>query len=119
MSKNVINLTLRFILELVALFAIGYWGWTQHEGILRLILAVGIPLIAAVVWGTFRVPNDPGVPPIQVSGLLRLLLEILFFGLAVGLLFAAQQPAPALIFGGIVLFHYLISYDRVIWLLSQ
>ena len=33
MSAHPINLALRFILELAALYALGYWGWTQHDGL--------------------------------------------------------------------------------------
>src|SRR5690606_33090753 len=47
-----------FLLELVALGAMGYWGWTQQDGAWRWIAALGIPLIAAVVWASFRVPGD-------------------------------------------------------------
>jgi hypothetical protein len=31
MSKNPANLALRFVLELAALAALGYWGWTTHN----------------------------------------------------------------------------------------
>jgi hypothetical protein len=119
MSENPINLALRFILELVALVAMGYWGWTQHQGVWRWLFALGVPILAAAMWGIFRVPNDPGVPPVQVAGAVRLLLELTFFGVAVALLFAARQNSAAYILAGIVVFHYLISYDRIVWLLSQ
>jgi hypothetical protein len=119
MSNNPLNLALRFFLELAALFAMGYWGWSQHEGVLRVLLVLGVPIFAATIWGVFRVPNDPRDPPIRVPGMVRLLLEIVFFSAAVGLLFAANQPTTAAIFGGVVLLHYLASYDRILWLLKQ
>jgi NADH:ubiquinone oxidoreductase subunit K len=119
MANNPINLGLRFLLELAALFAMGYWGWTQHEGILRVLLAIGVPLIAAALWGTFRVDNDPKKAPVKVPGLVRLLLEIVFFAVGVGLLAAANQTTAAVVFGVIALFHYVISYDRILWLLKQ
>jgi hypothetical protein len=68
MSQNPINLALRFVLELVALFAIGYWGWTQHTGVWQPLLGIGLPLLAAAAWGTFRVPDDPGKPLVTVPG---------------------------------------------------
>lgn len=119
MANNPINLGLRFVLELAGLVAMGYWGWTQHEGIARVLLAVGVPLIAAALWGTFRVDNDPKKAPVKVPGVVRLLLEVAFFGTAVGLLAAASQTTAAIVFGAVVLFHYLISYDRILWLLKQ
>lgn len=119
MGKNPLNLTLRFILELAALVAAGYWGWTQHEGILRLILMIGVPLIMATFWGVFRVDYEPNKALVKVPGWVRLILEMVYFGVAAGLLAAANQPDTALVFGGVVLFHYLISYDRIAWLLKQ
>ncbi len=119
MANNPINLTVRFFLELGALYAMGYWGWVQHTGILKWFLMIGLPLLAAIVWGTFRVPNDPKVPPIQVSGIMRLIIEFIFFGGAILLLSLAARPVPTTIFGGLVIVHYLFSYDRIIWLLRQ
>lgn len=119
MGQNIFNLALRFILEIVALIAIGYWGWAQHQGVLRYALAISLPVIAAVLWATFRVAGEPnsGPPIIAVPGLVRLLLEIAFFGFAVWSLFAAGLTTGAWLFGGLIVFHYLISYDRIGWLL--
>ncbi len=119
MGQNPVNLALRFFLELAALYFIGYWGWTQHDGIFRYILAIGLPLLAAVIWGVFRVPNDGGAPRVRVSGVVRFLIEIVFFGCATWGLFEAGATTTGWIFGGITLFHYLISYDRIVWLLKQ
>jgi hypothetical protein len=124
MYANPINLALRFLLELAALAAYGYWGWTQHQGLSRWLWAVGLPLLAAVLWGTFRVPNDPGPAPVAVPGQARLLLEALVFGGAVFLLAAAGRPIPAAragaaILGGLLVLHYLVSYDRVLRLLGR
>ena len=113
MSKNPINLAFRFFLELAGLFALGYWGWTQHEGILRVLLAIGVPLIGATLWGVFRVDNMPGKAPVRVPGWVRLLLELAYFGTATLLLFAANQPTGAAWFGALVVLHYLLSYDYV------
>ena len=119
MASHPLNLALRFLLELAALFSLGYWGWTQHEGILRLLLGLGLPLVAAVLWGTFRVPGDPGDAPVAVTGILRLILEVIVLGSGVWALYASGQTTPALIFAALLLFHYAISYDRMIWLVNQ
>ena len=83
MASNPLNLAFRFILELTALVAIGYWGWMTGEGWTRWILMLGVPLIAAVLWGVFRVDNDPGKAPVRVPGFLRLALELAYFAFAV------------------------------------
>ena len=119
MSQNPVNLALRFFLELAALYFMGYWGWTQHKGALRYLLAIGLPLLAASVWGVFRVPGDGGAPRVRVSGLVRLVIEGLFFGFAIWGLLDAGATTTGWIFGGLVLFHYLISYDRIGWILRQ
>lgn len=121
MGQNIFNLALRFILEIVALIAIGYWGWAQHQGVLRYALAISLPVIAAVLWATFRVAGEPnsGPPIIAVPGPVRLILEVAFFGFAVWGLYNAQATNAAWILGGILVVHYLISYDRVWWLIRN
>lgn len=121
MGTHPINLTLRFILELIALFSMGYWGWTQHDGILRFFWAFGLPLVAAILWGTFAVPNDPsrsGKAPVPVPGILRLLLELGVFALGIWCLFSAGLPNLGWLLSIVVILHYLVSYDRIIWLLK-
>jgi hypothetical protein len=119
MANHPLNLSLRFFLELAALFSLGYWGWTQQQGLIRILLTIGIPLIAAILWGVFRVPGDPGPAPVSVPGVVRLCLEITFFsGASLALIFA-NRLSWGLIFGGIVLFHYFTSYDRILWLLRR
>jgi hypothetical protein len=122
MGSNPINLAIRFILEMVGLVALGWWGWIQGEGPFRFVLALGIPVLAAVLWGTFAVADDPsrsGSAPIQVPGIVRLLIELAFFASAIWALFFAGQPVLALVFGILVLVHYAVSYDRILWLLRQ
>jgi hypothetical protein len=122
MSNNPINLGVRFLLELAALFVIGYWGWSQAAGPLRFLLAIGLPLLAATAWGVFRVPDDPsasGRAPVPVPGPLRLALELALFGFAAWALFDLGLTTLALIFGVVTALHYIVSYDRVAWLLRR
>lgn len=119
MSKNPIILTVRFLLELGALGAMGYWGWTQHDGLLRVALAIGLPLLAAVLWGTFRVSGYPREAPVEVPGVVRLLLEFGVFGAGAALLWAAGQRSAAIVFAVAVVLHYVASYDYVLALLRN
>ena len=117
MASHPVNLGLRFILEMLALAAYALWGWGQPLGILW---AIGIPLLAAVLWGTFRA-DDPihhQEIPVKIPGWLRLALEALIFGGAVWALYAAGQPTWGMIFAGAVIGHYLVSYDRVWYMLG-
>lgn len=119
MHMHPLNAALRFFLELAALAALGYWGWTQHEGLARWLWALGLPLVAAVAWAVLRIPGDPGTPVVAVPGVVRLLLEILFFGGAVWLLAQAGRPTWAMVLGVLLVGHYLLAYRRVVWMLQQ
>lgn len=122
MGFHPINLVFRFILELCALAALAYWGWTQHSGLLRYVLAIGLPLVAAVLWGTLAVPGDrsrSGKAPVPVPGVIRLLLELAFFAAATLCLYGAGQTTLAWILGAAVVLHYVLSYDRIAWLLQS
>lgn len=122
MGSHPINLAVRFILELTAIFVYGLWGWRQADGGLRIVLMLLIPIVFATAWGIFNVPGDPsrsGAAPVVVPGIVRLLLELVFFGLACWALYQLDLKTYALIFGAVVILHYLVSYDRISWLLSK
>ena len=122
MGSHPINLTIRFILEISALVSVGVWGWRQNDGWLRFVLAIGIPVILAAIWGTFAVPEDPsrsGRAPIVTSGVIRLIIEFAFFGIAVWALYDMGFIKISIALGILVILHYIFSYDRIIWLLSQ
>ncbi len=122
MGSHPLNLAVRFILEIAALVAIGYWGWTQHDGFVRYLLAIGGPILAAILWGTFAVPDDPsrsGKAPVPVPGIVRLALELALFAFAAWALYDAGNSLLALILAAVVVVHYALSYDRIAWLLRQ
>jgi hypothetical protein len=119
-SRNVLNLVFRFLLELGALAALAYWGYQSGDGLIMQIgMGIGAPLLVALAWGTFRVPNDPGNAPVPVSGRVRLVIELVVFELAAAGLSAAGQQLLAWIFGAAVVVHYLLTFDRVLWLLRD
>ena len=83
------NLAMRFVLELCALGALGFWGFHSDRGILiEWGLGIGAPLLAAVVWGTFVAPR--ALKPL--SGTARLGVELAVFGSAVAALVLADRP---------------------------
>lgn len=86
------NLVLRFLLELCALAALCYWGFKTGTGpISKAVLGIGVPLAAAVLWGTFVAP----AAPVSVPGALRLLLELAVFGGAAAALYSTERPGLA------------------------
>jgi hypothetical protein len=117
-----VNLAVRFLLELMALFVLGWWGWRQRSDGWRIVLVVAIPLLAAAVWGTFNVPNDPsrsGAAPVPVAGILRLAIELAFFGAGAWALYDLKFTLQAALFASVVVLHYMVSVDRIRWLVAQ
>lgn len=103
------NLALSFILELCMLAALGYWGFTTGSAVVvQLSLCLGVPLLAAVVWGIFLAPASSR----QLRGPLHLILEVLLFALAIIALFTAGQPTLGGIFGVVYVINLVL---RLVW----
>ena len=103
-----INMVLRFVLELCALAGLGYWGFTTGSGTLgKVVLGLGAPILAAVLWGMFVAPK--AVRPLHDPA--KLLVELLVFGGAAAGLYAAGQP----VWAGVLLAVYGINR----WLLVR
>lgn len=110
MEQKSFNLALGYLLEIMGLIAIGYWGWAQHQGVLRYALAISLPVIAAVVWATFREADrtERRPPLIAVPSVVRLLLEVAMFGFAVWTLFNMGLTSGGWLLGGTFLLYRLI-----------
>lgn len=122
MGSHPLNLMLRFLLEIAAISAVGIWGWKQGTDWDRFLWAVLLPIIFMTVWGVFAVPKDPsrsGNAPVPVAGWLRLLIELGIFSSAAWALYDLGFVQTSVLFSWICLIHYLVSYDRIKWLLKQ
>jgi len=72
-----INLLLRFILELAALAALGFWGLHAAAGTAGIALCIAAPLLFAVVWGLFAAHKAKFPPPQPWKAVLgAVLLEV-------------------------------------------
>jgi hypothetical protein len=101
------NLVLRFLLELCALAALGYWGFqTGQNTFWKIVLGIGAPLVTALVWGTFLSPRARMPAPEPWF----LLLQVLIFGLAAWSLAATGQRTLAWVFGLAVAIHLVLLY---------
>jgi len=101
------NLALRFLLELCALGALGYWGFkTGGVLITKIGLGIGAPLVAAVVWGVFVSPRAP----VALPGPLSLILQALVFGSAAAALAYAGHHSLALLFVAVVVINAILMY---------
>lgn len=114
MNLQDLNQTLRFILEILALAALGYWGWNTGTGITQYVLAIGAPLVAAAIWALFRVEEEaPEHPVVKVTGGVRITTEVTLFTVAVVLLYITGQKDFAFILALLMLVHYVLDYERV------
>ena len=97
---------LRFFLELSMLAALAYWGFSEYEGAVQWLLALGSPLVVAVVWGAFLAPkaSHPTVDPV------RLLLEVAAFGSGLAALLASGRTVLGLVFAGLVVLHLGLTF---------
>jgi hypothetical protein len=113
------NLALRFVLELAALTGLAAAAWRLGSGPGRWIGVVVVPVAVAVIWAVFNVLDDPsrsGAAPVEVNGAVRLALELAILGCGAAAVAFAARPELGIVFGLAVLGHYLLSWDRVEWL---
>lgn len=116
------NLALRLVLEIGALTGLGVAAWSQTGGAARWIAVVAVPLIAAALWGTFNVLDDPsrsGEAPVEVSGGVRLMVELLVVGGGCAAYVVAGYPAIGSTFAVLTVVHYTVGRARIQWLLSR
>ena len=72
-----VNLLLRFLLELTALVALGYWGFHAAAGMAGILICIGAPLAFAVLWGLFAAHKAKYPPPQPWKAVLgAVLLEV-------------------------------------------
>jgi hypothetical protein len=119
---NPANLTLRFLLEVTALGALAWWGWSLTDSWWRWLAAIAVVLLVALAWGVFAIPGDPsrgGQGIVKVPGIVRLALELLVFGAGAYAFKAVGRPNLAIGMVALVAVHYAWSYERVAWLLKQ
>lgn len=122
MGSHPLNLAVRFGLEVAALISLGMWGWSMGGGWWRVLSALLLPLLAAIAWATFAVPDDPsrsGKAPVATPGALRLLLELTLFVAAAWALFNLGYATWAIVLAVVAIVHYALSYDRILWLLQR
>ena len=101
------NLLLRFLLELSALGALGYWGFHTTDGVIaKLGLGLGAPLVAAAVWGVFVSPKAA----VPLSTPLWLLVQAGVFGAAMAALLASGRPSLAWALGLAVVINGVLMY---------
>ena len=102
-----INLALAFFLELAMLAAYAFWGFQSGPTtILKIVLAIGIPLLVAVIWGLFMAPRSTK----RLQGVAYLALKVVLFGLAIAALIAIGYRASAIGFAAVFVINTILLY---------
>lgn len=102
-----VNASLRFLLELAALVALGYWGYSVGgTQLVKIGLGLGVPVTVAVVWGLLGSP----AAPYRLDQPWRLFLEILILGGAAVALYLLDRPLLAVGFALVATVNTVLLY---------
>jgi hypothetical protein len=100
------NLGLRFLLELGALAAVGYWGWKTGDGLLGWVLAIAAVGAVVTVWALFVSPKHT----IETSKQLAFAIEVAVWLAAGAALYTTGHEAFGLAFAGISMASGALNY---------
>ena len=100
------NETLAFLVELVALGGLAWWGFhTGHNIAVHLLLGLGAPLLMAVAWGMFAAPKARRPLPVPA----RLVFKLLVFGLASAAVYATGAHTFGIVFAAVAVANTLLA----------
>jgi hypothetical protein len=104
------NEALAFLLELVMLAGLAWWGASLHASLIsRVLLAVAAPLAAAIVWGLFAAPRAH----FRLSAAGVLMVKAAVFGVTALAVFSAGLHLLAMVTGVIAFLNAaLAAADR-------
>ncbi|MGE8003925.1 YrdB family protein [Lysinibacillus sp. NPDC093216] len=101
----VLNLVLRFLLEICVLMAFGYWGIQTGKGMFfKLLLGIGAPALFVVSWSLFGSPKAT----FPLNGISHFLFEFVIFSLAVIALYATGRTQLAIIFAILIIINEIL-----------
>ncbi|WP_460630801.1 YrdB family protein [Leifsonia lichenia] len=88
------NDVLRFVLELFAIFSLGFWGFVAWPLPWNIVVGILAPAIAIVLWALFRSPKAV----LHVDPFVKALVEIVVFASAALAWWNLGQPIVAAVF---------------------
>jgi hypothetical protein len=102
---EMMNIGLRFLIELIGLVVYGYWGIrVGNTAIQKGILCILVPLFVAIIWAFFGSPNANITLPTTA----HFLVEMFIFLLLVVLLMNVSKIGFAYVFGGIFIVNKIL-----------
>lgn len=106
-ALKMLNLGVRFLLELCMLTAVGYWGFkTQSGWLMKILLGIGLPVLIAILWGTFLAPK--ATHPLRGASFLT--LELILFSAGAIALFASGKPTLGWVYAIVLIANKILLY---------
>jgi Protein of unknown function (DUF2568) len=100
------NEALAFVMELLALGGLAWWGADAGGGLAaKVLLGAGAPILAAVAWGLFAAPRARFEVPLAAV----LAVKAVVFGLAAGGVWAIGRPQLAIAFAVIAIINTAVA----------
>lgn len=104
-ALKIVNLTVRFLLEIMTLIILGYWGFHVSQGtLMKVLIGIGTPLLVAGFWAMFGAPKAPYL----LAGFSYFILEIVIFGLPMVALISIGKSTWATIYGIITVINLVL-----------
>jgi hypothetical protein len=109
-AVHAVNEGLAFLLEVLALGGLAWWGADTGRGLAaKILLGAGAPVLAAVAWGLFAAPRARFQVPLAAV----LAVKVIVFGLAAVAVAAIGRPGSAIAFAVVVVINTaLATIDR-------
>lgn len=102
------NDVLRFLLELFAIVSLAIWGFTGWPLPWNIVVGIGAPAIAILLWALFRSPRAV----LHVDPFVKAIVEIVVMGSAAFGWWNLGQPIVALVFAVIATISGVINGRR-------
>jgi len=85
---------IRFVLELFAIVSLGLWGFLAWPLPWNILIGIGAPAIAILLWALFRSPRAV----LHVDPFVKAVVEIVVMGSAAFAWWSLGQPVVAIVF---------------------
>ena len=102
------NDVLRFVLELFAIVSLGIWGFVVWPLPWNIVIGIGAPVIAILLWALFRSPKAV----LRVDPFVKAIVEIVVMGAAAFAWWDLGQPIVAVVFAVIATVSGIINGRR-------
>ena len=101
------NLALAFLLELVVVAALAWWGWTTGtNALVKVALGTAAPLVAIGIWAVFGAPRSAR----RLKGWAYWLLRLALYTAGAVAIYAAGLPTTALAFAVVGAVNLALGY---------